>query len=1012
MKLNHRILSLVLVILGLTINLSLSAQAPQITLQPTSFTKCAGFPGMLTLTATGATTLTYQWYLDGNPVGTDSPTLSFVSLTLSDAGFYYCNISNGEGNIDSETVQVLVVEDAPTITSITSENSLVCIGTSNLFEMTYTGDFVSRKWYHESTLVNYGASYNLLDADLTNEGVYYCEVENACGLATSETVAINIVELAEISTQPVSTTLCEGEDATFAAVVDGDFINYLWLADEVMIPLETSNSLTIDDVTNPNITAYRMVAYNVCNNDTSNIVYMTVNNLPQITGQPINTSECLGTDVTLYAYADGTTAAEYQWFQSSTELVGETNASLEIELIANDTSHYYCEITNICGTVTTNTAEVETKMPPEITQQPVGTTLCLGDDITFQCKANGFEPISYQWLFDGADITGSNITGEESTNLIISTIEESQEGIYTCHVSNECGFIITDEAELIINTPPVVTEQPEDQDICEGLELTIETNYTGTEPLTFEWYELDGGTLLGSEATYTSDYADPNNSGEYYCILSNSCADVSTDTVEIYIMALPEVTTHPEDESVCVGEYAEMAVAGTGEDPLDYLWYRNGSAVSGQTNSTLEYPSAQVNQTGEYFCRIANTCGYEDSETAILNIGTEPAITWNPINYTHCELDTLNLIMDVQGENYTLQWYFNENPIPGANDTVLNIPMISTANQGDYYCSAFNACATVSTDTIAVTINEAPYLYLGEDLDFCEGESALLFATETYVHYDWNNGLYNLDTLEVALSGTFILEVVGYNSCKNRDTVIVEFHPYHDILFSPAEIIACGPYSLYAGDGAYSYTWNTSPVQTTSSIDIVTSGEYAVTVLGDSYGCETTQSVYVDVREPITFDLGEDVTAAQDSFVNIGIEPIFLQYVWNTGFEGPMLTVYGSQYGVGEHEFWLTAISDNSCFYTDTINVTFWNNSDISSSTLANEISIYPNPANNYINFEFNETKISKIEIYAVTGEQIGVYEINKDVMTLDVSNFAKGLYFIKSIGINNKIYTDKILIQ
>jgi len=125
-----------------------------------------------------------------------------------------------------------------------------------------------------------------------------------------------------------------------------------------------------------------------------------------------------------------------------------------------------------------------------------------------------------------------------------------------------------------------------------------------------------------------------------------------------------------------------------------------------------------------------------------------------------------------------------------------------------------------------------------------------------------------------------------------------------------------------------------------------------------------------------------------------------------------MLTVYGSQYGVGEHEFWLTAISDNSCFYTDTINVTFWDNSDISSPTLANEISIYPNPATNCVTLEFNEVIISKIEIYAITGEQIGVYEINNDIITLDVSNFAKGLYFIKSIGINNEIYTDKILIQ
>ena len=992
------------------LNFSVFAQVPQITQHPSNTLKCNGDIAQLSVVATGAEPLTYQWFKDGAPVGTNSDILLFPALGASDIGLYLCNVSNGEGNIDSEIAEVMVVAAAPVVTDISTENSFVCIGTSNLFEVTFSGDYCSSTWYFETNTLGYGSSYNLTDANLSDEGDYFCVVENVCGEATSEFATIDIVEYALITTEPLSQTICEGEDAIFTATATGDYLNYMWLADDIMMPAETTISLTLSGLTVPHTTAYNLVAYNVCNYDTSSTVHVNVNNLPQITGQPINIEECLGTEVNLYAYADGTTEAEYQWFNLVEAIDGETNPSLSLNILPNDTAHYYCHISNICGYVNTDTVDIITKMPPEITQQPEGATLCVGDDITIQVKATGTAILYYQWLYNSSNVTGANISGDLTPNLTTNAINEGQAGLYSCHVHNECGFVVSETAELIVNTPPVVSEQPQDQEICEGLELTVNMNYQGTEPIDFEWYIEETNTLIGEDAIYTSDYADPAASGSYYCILTNSCAEISTDTVDILILALPQITTHPEDETVCEGDYAEMSVTATGAEPLDYLWYRNGSAVTSQTNSTLSYPSALINQTGEYFCRVSNVCAYDDSFYAYLEVGTEPAITWNPIDMTICEIDTLNLIMDVQGENYTLQWYFNDIPLSGENDTVLNIPNVASSFAGEYYCSAFNACATVSTDTVTVIINEAPELSLGDDIDLCDGETTTLTADGTYVHYDWNNGLSNQAFIDVHLGGTFILEVIGSNSCKNRDTVVVEFHPYHDILFNNEDIIACGPYSLNAGEGAYSYLWNND--LSSSSIPITSSGVYSVTVLGDSYGCETSQSVFVDVREAISFELGNDVSVPVNSYVDIGIEATFFQYVWNTGFEEAMLSVYGSTYGLGDHEFWLTAIAENGCTHTDTIIVNFWDNAGIGTINSQNKMSLYPNPATDYIFFEFNDINIKQIEIYNIIGEQIGTYKTNNDEFSLDVSDFAKGLYLIKAISIDNITITDKILIQ
>lgn len=990
-----------------------SAQAPQITQQPENLIKCLDDAGSISLVATGAETLHYQWYQNSIPVGLDSPTLEFLALAEADEGEYYCTISNGEGNIDSDNCTISVANGIPTINSITSENDLVCGGTNNLFTADVSGENFYITWYHFTNSLGYGTTFNLISAQIDDEGDYYFTATNVCGSISSAIKEIDVVIPANITTEPQTQTICEGEDAIFTPVAEGDFLNFIWMENDLLMPSEQNISLTVTGATYPHYDYYNLIAYNVCKHDTSNTVYITVNNIPQITGQPQDYNVCSTEDITLYAYAGGTTEVNYQWYEYDDGIIAdEISDSFIPEIIPSDTSYYYCEMSNICGTVYSDTVEIIIKEAPIITQQPTDAVLCVGDNISIQIKASGTEILYYQWLFNGSNVAGANIAGAEASTIIITGITEGQQGLYSCHVSNDCGFTITEEAILTVNTPPLVNEQPEDVTICEGEELEITMLTSGTEPVEFEWYLLGATEIIGTEQVYIDENANPENSGEYYCILTNICGEISTDTVDVLIKALPAISLHPVDEEVCVGDYVEMTIEASGADPLQYLWYRNGSAVSDQTNDILQYANAQVNQSGTYFCRVMNDCGYEDSNFAELIIGSPAAITWNPIDQNLCEHDTLNLIMDAQGDNYTLQWYFNNVPITGQNDTVLHINNISSLLSGDYHCSAFNSCAVVNTDTVTVVIDEAPAVSLGPDIDLCDGETTTLSAGETYVHYSWNNGLSYQPSLEVQLGGTFILDVTGENSCHNWDTVVVTFHPYHNILFGNDDIIVCGSYVLDAGEGAFSYLWNTSPPQNTSSIIVNTPGTYSVIATGDSFGCETTQSIFVDVREPISFSLGSDVSAPVDSFVNIGIAHIYSEYLWNTGHELPMLTVYGTSYGIGTFEFRLTAIALNGCSYTDTINVIFYPASGIETQNLFDYINLYPNPASDFINLSSDNYYINGIEIYNLYGELILKEIINNIEFSLNVSNFAKGLYFIRCDCSDNSSRTLKFLKQ
>ncbi|MFN6017434.1 MAG: SUMF1/EgtB/PvdO family nonheme iron enzyme [Verrucomicrobiota bacterium] len=99
---------------------------PTIASHPSSQTIIAGSTATLTVSATGPSPFTYQWYR-GNlgattaPVGTNSPT--FTTPTLTATTKYWVKISNAFGETQSSSVTVTVLANtAPTISDIAAQS--------------------------------------------------------------------------------------------------------------------------------------------------------------------------------------------------------------------------------------------------------------------------------------------------------------------------------------------------------------------------------------------------------------------------------------------------------------------------------------------------------------------------------------------------------------------------------------------------------------------------------------------------------------------------------------------------------------------------------------------------------------------------------------------------------------------------------------------------------------------------------------------------------------------------
>ena len=101
---------------------------------------------------------------------------------------------------------------------------------------------------------------------------------------------------------------------------------------------------------------------------------------------------------------------------------------------------------------------------------------------------------------------------------------------------------------------------------------------------------------------------------------SGSGAD-SLVNVSIVDARPPAITVQPANTSKAYGESVTLSVTATGSS-LTYEWYKDGTAISGETNATLTISDFQESDKGDYHVVIENAYGTVTSDTATLSQST------------------------------------------------------------------------------------------------------------------------------------------------------------------------------------------------------------------------------------------------------------------------------------------------------------------------------------------------------------------------------------------------------
>jgi hypothetical protein len=84
---------------------------------------------------------------------------------------------------------------------------------------------------------------------------------------------------------------------------------------------------------------------------------------------------------------------------------------------------------------------------PTITAQPVNATVAVGKNVTFSVTVTGSSPLSYQWRFNGAPISGAT-----SASLTLNNVQTNQAGLYSVVVTNDAGSATSESASLTVTS--------------------------------------------------------------------------------------------------------------------------------------------------------------------------------------------------------------------------------------------------------------------------------------------------------------------------------------------------------------------------------------------------------------------------------------------------------------------------------------------------------------------------------------------------------------------------------
>ncbi|VTJ68807.1 Hypothetical predicted protein [Marmota monax] len=710
------------------------------------------------------------WYKDGQALslGEDAfllpgtHTLRLARVQQSDSGTYLCEALNAAGR-DQRAVQlsVLVPPTFRRAPNSPQETVLVQVGdkavlsceTDSLPEpaVTWYKDRQPLALAQRTQVLQSGQRLEILASQVSDKGVYSCQVRNAAGEATR--TFILTVQVPPTFENPETETVSQtaGSPLVLACDVSGvPAPTVTWLKDRM--PVESNmergvvsrgGRLQLSGLQPAQAGTYTCVAENTLAEARKDFV-VAVLVAPRIrsSGTAQEHSVLEEQEVRLDCEAEGQPPPDVAWLKDGSPLGQGAGPHLRFYLDggslvlkglrASDSGAYTCVAHNPAGE-DARLHTVNVLVPPTIDQGAgsAGTLVSRpGETVTMACPVRGSPPIHVSWLKDGLPLPLSQRTLLHSSGrtLRISQVHLEDSGTFTCVAVSPAG-VADRNFTLQVLEPPFLepVEFQNDVVVARGSSVVLPCEARGS-PLPLVSWVKDGQPFLpqsleqgpGLQLWTVGD----GDSGTYSCVAVSEAGEARRH-FQLTVMDPPyiEDSGQPAELSLAPGAPLELLCDAQGMPPPNVTWHKDERALENHSSAgqALRVEAVQVSDAGLYTCLAENPAGKVEKSFRV-RVQAPPNVIGprGPRSVIGLAPGQLVLECSVEAEPMPkIEWHRDGVLLQADAHTqfpeegrFLQLQALSTADGGDYSCTAHNDAGSTSV-AFLVEIHTVPTIQPG-----------------------------------------------------------------------------------------------------------------------------------------------------------------------------------------------------------------------------------------------------------------------------------------------------------
>ncbi|MDB6057225.1 MAG: hypothetical protein JWO95_1069 [Verrucomicrobiales bacterium] len=289
--------------------------------------------------------------------------------------------------------------------------------------------------------------------------------------------------------------------------------------------------------------------------------------------------------------------------------------------------------------------------------------------------------------------------------------------VQTLVVQSDGGILIGGTFTAINNTnasylarlygnlyPPEFVTQPASRNTNVGANVTFSALVSNPTATSFQWRK-EGVNISGATGTsYALFNVQPSDAGNYSVFANNAVGGVTSSNALLQIGVAPSFASQPSSLSVTQGQSATFSASASGT-PLNYYWKKNGTLISGQTNSSLSFASVVPTNAATYTCQVSNFLGSITSTGAVLTVAYPPTISIQPVSQTIGVGSNFTVSVTASGNPAVgFQWRTNGTIIDGATAASYTVTGAQTNDSGNYDVVITNSFGSVTSSVANITV--------------------------------------------------------------------------------------------------------------------------------------------------------------------------------------------------------------------------------------------------------------------------------------------------------------------